>query len=491
VRPCSVLCLAVLSLGCRVVGGERGGDHRTAATNDAQASSTDLLPAVVFPVGLGTGSPYDMLRAIVARKPIFLAGLRAVHECHVQGDMIVEEFPLPREVTEVVDGIHFPWLEGASGALEVQYQTRGRLRLKNGYVARGIGRCDGVTHISEVIELGDWMSVTGSVNTQLYGEPFLIPLKVVLRPAEVEQDETSGPRRPVEPMVYIEGGTLEGALVAPFWLDRWEVGAASYHECIDAGYCMEPECPEPGYCESLPVDLSLDEPVFFVRHLDAEVYCTWAGKRLPALREWQWAARGREEGRTFPWGEQSVDCTRAQGRSMDPDDPCADLDVERRGNRPLGASRDGVEDLAGNVEEWVAEFRTSAGSSVNDYFDEVDLGEFTTRAKRREYRATSGIRCAAGMPPADVLSRSQPQVWTVSELRIVVHDNQGLRTPDDARAYCDTFESDGVRRWRIPSIGVLVELRERLDLASVPYWTADDVHRVHGYKRTLCIADMD
>jgi formylglycine-generating enzyme required for sulfatase activity len=490
VRPTSVLYLAVLALGCRVAGGDRGVGPGTAVRDSPVRTSTDLLPAVVFPLGLDTGSPYDMTRAVGARKPIVLAGSRAAHECHVRGDMVVDAFSMPHAVTEVVDGLHFPWLAGASGALHVEYQGRARLRLEDGFVARGIGQCDGVTHISEVIDVGDWMRVTGSVTVELDGEPFLIPLKVVLRTVKVEQHDASGPKRHLEPMVYIEGGAFEGTLVEPFWIDRWEVGVASYRECIEAGYCMDRECVEPGYCEGLPkqIDSTSDEPVFFVRQLDADVYCTWAGKRLPTLREWQWAARGREEARAFPWGEQMVDCTRAQGTAIEPDDPCADPDVERRGNRPLGASRDGVEDLAGNVEEWVAEPRTSAGSSAHDYFDEVDLGEFTTRAKRQEYRPTSGIRCAADKPTADVLSRSQPQVRTVSELRIVVHDNQGLRTPDDARAYCDAFESSSVRRWRIPSMGVLVELRERLDLASVPYWTADDVD---GYKRTLCIADID
>jgi formylglycine-generating enzyme required for sulfatase activity len=101
-----------------------------------------------------------------------------------------------------------------------------------------------------------------------------------------------------------------------------------------------------------------NRPVVGVTWFEASAYCRWRGERfrLPDETEWDRAARG-QEGRLFPWGDTPPNpqllnfAKQSLGR------------VAPVGLFPLGASPEGVMDLAGNAFEWCSNDFDPAGNN--------------------------------------------------------------------------------------------------------------------------------
>lgn len=145
-----------------------------------------------------------------------------------------------------------------------------------------------------------------------------------------------------------------GVQVGAFSLDRYEVTNVRFQACVRAGKCKAPALTSShlraNYFENPEFN---DYPVIFVDWSQANAFCSFAGGRLPTEAEWELAARGPEPStRTFPWGNEPPDCSKA---NMGGSGSCVG-DTDRVGRRPDGASVFGAHDMAGNVWEWVADW---------------------------------------------------------------------------------------------------------------------------------------
>jgi formylglycine-generating enzyme required for sulfatase activity len=201
-----------------------------------------------------------------------------------------------------------------------------------------------------------------------------------------------------------------------FAIDRYPATLLDYHACVQSEKCVAgpndqlcrgPFCPR---ISELPLDKAeLRKPMLWVSWEEARTFCGGQGGRLCTESEWEMAARGgcslycspaegddccRLAMPMYPWGDTVAPCGDSPVAFYRCEcdgglDPSNSVPLGRVDAHPAGASPYGVEDMVGNVGQWV--------DGCYDCYDSDPSPVPATCAARLvrgyEFSSSSGVPC--------------------------------------------------------------------------------------------------
>ncbi|MCE5272386.1 choice-of-anchor D domain-containing protein [bacterium] len=167
-----------------------------------------------------------------------------------------------------------------------------------------------------------------------------------------------------------------------FYMDAYEVTNQEYKQFVDAGgydnqafwtaegwqwrqtsneQNFKTDDPKPMYWgsgsapwESDPYSNQPNSPVIGVNWFEASAYAKYRAKTLPSEAQWEYVTRG-QAGRVYPWGDNWDGSRANHGQSHSPyfDESDGYRYCSPIGSFPSGNSPEGVNNLVGNVMEWI------------------------------------------------------------------------------------------------------------------------------------------
>ncbi len=176
-----------------------------------------------------------------------------------------------------------------------------------------------------------------SIPLKSTGEPITNPMIVIPAGEFIMGSETGGANEKPVRRVFLN--TYE--------INQFEITQFQYGEFVKAtGH----RSPLSRYVKNIERFNDINQPVVYVSWLDAEAFCKWRGQRLPTEAEWEKAAKGNRD-TAWPWGDTFQPLYANFLRGED-----GSAYTSFVGAFKTDQSSYGIFDMAGNTQEWVADW---------------------------------------------------------------------------------------------------------------------------------------
>ena len=213
---------------------------------------------------------------------------------------------------------------------------------------------------------------------------------------------------------YEEEGPVHTETVAPFWIDRYDVTNAEFAKFVAATHYVTDAEKRPNPADYPEIDKGKltaggavfispkggvrtmedpmqwwsfvsgadwrhpdgpdstiaghdNDPVVQVSYNDALAYAKWAGRELPTEAQYEFAARGGLDGKTYGWGDELTPGGKYQANVWQGTFPTSNTGADGfSGRAPVGcfpANGYGLYDTIGNVWKWTSSLYATANST--------------------------------------------------------------------------------------------------------------------------------